>query len=63
MASGETTPARIAAIARLANSRLKELPDSAPCHLRRAIFRNVSELRINLQFLKTRRVSITPLTH
>jgi hypothetical protein len=36
-------PARIAAIATVANSCLIESPDSTPCHLRRAIFRNVSE--------------------
>jgi hypothetical protein len=43
MASAETMPARIAAIATVANSCLIEPPDSTPCHLRRAIFRNVSE--------------------
>ena len=55
-ASGETTPARIAAIARFANSRLIELPDSTPCHFRRAIFRNVSGFIRQPVLMTSRRV-------
>jgi hypothetical protein len=58
-ASGETAPARITAIATLANSCLIELRDLTPCRLRRT---SVSELLDNQRFLTSRRVALAPLT-